>query len=307
MKRISYVIIPIALVFLFGTAPVYATDIDSKISETKDVVQKLLQIKDDTSLDSVEREKLELQLKKTIVESILKISELQMDNAKGQLDAVSFPESDDWREVKSFLYESLDSHRDMFAKTKESLKSDSISLDSIKEIAKNLEDEKIGEVDIFLKRVTNVSVAFNISDILKLTEERLKKVSSDVDKIYAQKLSDNEELRNLFRKAAQEVGDARTRNNQTKEIMLHLYTKEAESATGTPADDYFMAAFLKNVGDFVKNTDTSSTSSFEETNISKAQKEEYLQNIIKQSAEYVRDAYSTFIQMSLSVKGLIKE
>ena len=309
--RAYIILIAAGVLFFSGTAVRGASNtIDAKISETKDAVQKLLELKDDTTISAKDREKLEFQLKKSIVADIIDISGTQLNDAREQMQKTAFPQSEDWNEVKKFISVSLDEYDTYYKDARQSLRANDLTLDAVKDIAKKIEEKKTSEIDVFLRKTANIGTTFGISDILKRADERLKKVESDVDKVYAQKLTQKGDLKNSFQKAAEAVGNARTLNNRTKEIILNIYTATTSSSTQTSTSSDFMISFEKDVQTFLNEKSTSTPSEELATStppLTNEQKEEYLQDLIRQSAEKVRDAYTIFIQMSLDGKEYIKE
>jgi len=317
-KILSCAVVFVVLICVLQVIPAYAaSNIDEKISETKDTVQKLLEIKDDTTLSIEERDRLEFQLKKSIIASIIDISLTQLKDARAYTQNISFPQSKDWENVKSFIFDSLDTYDAYYKEAKNSLQSNELTIEGMRELAKKIEIKKTTDIDAFLRKATSIRTTFGVNEILKRADERLKKVESDVHKIYAQKLTQKDDLNVSFQKAASAVGDARTLNNKAKEIILNLYTTATSSASTTEDRAHaesFILSFENEVHLFIKEHSASSTQASTTSldaplsiSITDEQKEEYLQDIIRQSAEKVRDAYNIFIQMSLDVKEYIKE
>ncbi len=289
-----------------------ASDVATKISETKEVVQQLLEIKDDTTLSEPERQQLELQLKKNITIRVVDIAQAQIKEMREQMDKVAFPDSDDWNEVKKFVYTSIESYDTFYKESKRSLESNELSLEDVKIIAQRIGTKKNEEIDPFLQKATNISTTFGISEIVKRADERRKKVLSDVDKIYSQKLTTEKDLRDAFEKAAQSVTDARTFNNKAKEIMLNLYTVDA-----TPLPSPIMDATStidpsptpEPLSRFIElfDEDVAKFTGVRKSQVTNEHRDIYLKYVIKKSAEQIREAYNIFLQMSLSVKEFIQE
>src|SRR3989344_7584307 len=76
--RTSAAIVLFATLFLSSLPVQAATDVDETISKTKEDIQQLLEIKDDTTLSDEERGRLELQLKKNITMNIVDIASTQI-------------------------------------------------------------------------------------------------------------------------------------------------------------------------------------------------------------------------------------
>jgi hypothetical protein len=308
-KRIYFYITAIIIIAITGlnTTPAFAaSEVDSKLSETKEAVQKLLQVKDDTTISEEDRARLELQLKKSIISGIIDISSAQLKEAREQLRKLSFPASEDWNDIKDAAFASLDAYEKFYREAKTELQTSGMTLEKTTILARKLEEKKTGEIDAFVREISNIGAVFGISDVLKLGDERLKKVGDDVEKVYAQKLVQKTELRNSLQKASQALAAGRQTNNRTKEIILHLY-EPGEAASSSKS---FHAALENDVRAYLRGktgTSTATATSSALKEVSKMQKEEYLQELIRKSAEQVRDAYDIFLQMSVSVKGYIKE
>lgn len=313
LKVLRSIVIVLGVFFLFETSyTAHAAPIDEKISDTKNTVQKLLEVKDDATLPAPEKERLALQLKKNIVTNVLDISTAQLKDARSALQQISFPESTDWKEVQTFIFSSLDTYDTFYKEARITLQKTDMTTDDVEKLAKEIEVKRENDIDIFLRKTTSIRTAFGISDILKRADERMKKVENDVQKIYSQKITQKDDLNILLQKATTNIKDGHALNNRAKEIILNLYI---QTATGTATQTEFSTAFEKEVDAFIKEHSTQTEKKSEEktTNeldvvrIYNIQKEEYLQDIIKRSAEKVREAYNIFIQMSLTVKEYTQE
>ncbi|OGM92397.1 hypothetical protein A2755_01365 [Candidatus Wolfebacteria bacterium RIFCSPHIGHO2_01_FULL_48_22] len=289
MKPLKYIITSLIIAIL-ASIPVVdaATDIETKIAETKATIQKLLEVKDDTSLPVNERQQLELQLKKSITLNIIDIAASQIQEMRQQMDKVNFPDSEDWGKVKTYVYNSLDAYGTFYKESRISLEASDITLEEVRGIAQEIETKKESEIDPFLQKTANISTAFGISNIIKRADERRWKVLDDVNKIYTQKLTDNRDLRESFNKAADAISEAKTLNNKSKEIMLNRYIPKEEPIEVTTA------------------TTTATTTVSEVIDTENAEDAE-LKEIIKQSAEHIRQAYSIFLEMSITVKEYLDQ
>ncbi len=311
MKKILIMASAFLLLAGFAQSAHAASDVDSKIAETKTNVQRLLEIKDNTSITQQEKDRLELQLKKNIVTNIIDISVSQLSDIRSKLSGIAFPQTDDWKSVQSYLFSGIDSYLSFYQQSKNTVQSgDALTLDQVQEIAKNIEQKKSQEIDTFTEKASNVISAFNIADIVKLADDRLSKVRSDVDKVYAQKLVKTNVLRDSLDKAAQAVQDARDANISSKEIILNVYTDDWRNSS-TSSD--FAVSLRKDAQQYAfdqmkQSTSTANlVSSPDKIPVTDVLIEEYLQNIIHQSADSIRGAYSIFLQMSLSVNQYLQQ
>ncbi|MFA6136279.1 MAG: hypothetical protein WC705_02890 [Candidatus Paceibacterota bacterium] len=298
IKSLAFLVL-ITSIFIFNFQNVLAGDLETeeKLSQTKEDVEKLFTIKDDSKISDEDKVKSETDLRIKIVKSVIDLSLGQVEDSKEKLEMISFPQTDDWTKIREKFIKTLDEfsvfYKDQISKIDNN---DQISIEDLKEMAKNIETKKTLEIDAFLYKLNNVIAVFNISEILELADQRLEKVSIDINKIYSKKLTKNPALKNLLDQASGYIEDGHQLNDKSKEIIFNVYA---------PIRDLSVESFFKNLkNELDKNNKFMPSNGEEEVIQERASK--YIENIISQSFEKIMLAYDVFIKMSLNAKNLIK-
>ena len=164
-----------------------------------------------------------------------------------------------------------------------------------------MEQKKVSEIDPLIKKSHAIVAAFNVSDMLKIADERLTKIKLDVDQIYTQKLTRSQTLKQLFEKASVTLNDAHDLNTVSKEIILNAYTT---SETGSSTE--YINTLYKKLKSEEKTLASSTQSTNDVSHLDSAIIETYLQKIITDSITHIKSAYDIFMKMSSNVKAYLK-
>ena len=283
--------------FAYAQSP----EVEKKLGETKQQLQELVQLKDSTTLPVSEKEQQEIELRKTILGNVLDIAQSQLRDISTQLDSVIFPDSEEWKSVKKYLQDKNTSFLSFYSSQRTEMQA-ATSVAMLKDIAKNIEKEKTEEIDSHIRRVTTVMNILSIDTILSLGDARREKIKDDIEKIYTQKLVQDNELRNLFNKASTSLSQAHELANIAKQIVLHLYT-ETSTSTLQFKDD-LKKTIVQERNEQLRQTAPPYTI-YTVSDITSNDTEAYLRSIIRQSAQSVQSAYDIFLQMSLLVRGYL--
>ncbi len=307
MNRILLVTL---LILTFSVSPLFAqsSQIEDKLSDTKTKVEQLIEIKDDIDVSDEEKAQAELTIKKAVLLDILDLGILQLENLKKKLDKISFPDTQEWEEIRASLYERIDGHIAYYQETKGVVDNDEIELEDIKAMAQSIKEQKTSAIDPTIRNINDIIIVFSIADILSLGDQRLEKISSDIAKIYNKNLTKNQDLRELFVDASDVLEQAHTVNNRSKEIILHLYSPTTSTST---------TEFL---GELALSLDPTATSTFidvpeydEATSTIKVLFDtaselirERIRGLVVESLGKVRETYSIFITMSIRAQNLLE-
>lgn len=252
---------------------------------------------------------METDLNRKIISNVLGISLAQIGPVQDQLNDAPLPESDEWKAVKSYLSGVLKQDQQYYQNSQEIFNTSTVmSLDDLKAFAKKLDNKKTGEIDSDIQRANLIIAGLNTSDILSVTDSRLSKVSSDVDKIYNKNLTKNPALKNLYDKAAKYISDAHSYDDQARQMIINVYT----SATSTSAQDFvssLKAKIAKNkeaAAHALADISTSTSTSTPDFSATQQDLDNYLANLITKVYSNVKSAYDTFIEMSVNINQYLK-
>jgi hypothetical protein len=301
-KKYSIILIAIAALFVFGAfsqASAQNDVINNKLSETKDDVNKLLNIRDDASLTASQKERLEIELKIKIIYNVIDVSLNQVQTAREQLEKISVPDTDEWKNTKEFLFNLLDQGKKYYLDTRKAFE-DAAGMGSadLNDFAKKLEAKKTSDIDLDVQKVNVVIAELNVGSVLSVADERLAKVSSDVDKIYGKKLAKNPSLKNLLGQASDAVKKAHDLDDQARSIIINIYTDDASTST----INFISALKEKILSDKEKTVSASSTAAKAKPTVTQHDLDDYLADLTTQAYGSIRNAYEIFVKMSVNVK-----
>lgn len=303
-KSYLFVFMAVLAVFSFSNNKVWAqtSEIDQKLNETKAEVQKLADIKDKTDISDEEKGKLEIESKTKIILDVVDVSVAQIKDLESKFLSSNFPESDEWKAIKEEYTKEISSYFDFYKEEQDKIKKGDLDLNKIKEIAKEIELKKIQEIDLGAKEISNIIVVLSISDILKLADQRIDKVGADVSKIYDKNLTKANVLRDLYADARSLVLKSRQLNDTSKQVIVNLYSIDKSTSTKEFVDGLMNSlkekekmAKLKydNEGKLIIKSDDQLM-------------DEYLESLVVESLDTIKQAYDVFVKMSVNVKEYLK-
>lgn len=301
------------MAFFMSASSIKAQDdpITDKLAETKADVTKLLNIKDDTTLSADQKQQMEIDLNKQIISNVLDVALNQVSSVQDQLSKVTIPDSDEWKAVENYLSGTLKNDQQYYQDSQNTFSSSTdMTLDDLKAFAKNLNDKKTNQIDPDIQRANLVIAELNTSDILSVTDSRLSKVSSDVDKIYNKGLTQNQTLRDLYNQAAGYVSDAHTYDDQARQMIINVYT--ATSSTSTK--DFISSLkdkIAKNKEEAAKalsdiSAPDSTSTSTQDFSATQQDLDNYLANLVSKVYGNIKSAYDVFVKMSVNINQYLK-
>lgn len=303
-KSYLFVFLAVLAVLSFSNNKVLAQtpEIDQKLNETKAEVQKLADIKDKTDISDEEKVKLEIESKTKIILDVVDVSVAQIKDLESKFLSSNFPESDEWKAIKEEYTKEISSYFDFYKEEQDKINKDGLDLIKVKEIAKEIELKKIQEIDLGAKEISNIIVVLSISDILKLADQRIDKVGADVSKIYDKNLTKANVLRDLYADARSLVLKSRQLNDTSKQVIVNLYSIDKSTSTKEFVDGLMNSlkekekmAKLKydNEGKLIIKSDDQLM-------------DEYLESLVVESLDTIKQAYDVFVKMSVNVKEYLK-
>ncbi len=283
------------------------------ISQTKDEVTQLLNLKDNTTLPSDQKQQQETDLNIKIISNVLNISLSQVSSTIGQFSSTTAPQGEDWTGVYAYVNNLLNNDYQYYQTAQDEFSASStvMTLDQLKSFAKDLNDKKTNQTDEDLQRINIIIAALNTPDILSIADDRLVKVSSDVKKIYDRNMTKNQTLKDLYNQASKYLSDAHDYNNQALDMILNTFT--ASSTTSTK--DY--VASLKDkiskskevaanaLSDITSPDSTSSSTQ----NLSATPRDidNYLANLVSNAYTNIKSAYDVFVKMSTNINKYLND
>lgn len=274
----------------------------SQLTEIKDQIRQLFELQDSITIPQQEKDAQELKLRKKILTTIVDTTQKQTTAARAEFEKIQLPNSDDWKQIHDSILSSFDSVQAYYTETQDHISNNpNITSSLLKNIARDIEQKKTEQIDPLIKKAHTIVAAFNVTDMLKVGDDRLAKIKLDVDKIYTQKLTHSQGLKQLFEKASSTLSNAQDLNNTSKETILYAY---APSDTGS-STEYINTLYKK-----IKSKDLVSMSSTTNKEPSAELVSEtihvYIQKTITDSIADIKSVYDIFMKMSSNVKSYLK-
>lgn len=285
--------------FTASSAYAQTSQNSSQLAEIKDQIHQLFELQDSITIPQQEKDIQELKLRRTILTLIVAETQKQTNTAYDEFKNVQLPNSDDWKQIDTSIRTSFEAAQKYYTDVENRISNDpNITSSLLKNIARDMEEKKTQEIDPLIKKSHAIVATFNITDMLKVGEDRLAKITLDVDKIYAQKLTRSNTLKQLLEKAATALTQARELNNSSKETILYAY---APSETGSSTE--FIDTLYKKL---TQNRATSTPQSTSSPDPIADVIQSYIQKTITDSISNIKSVYDTFIKMSSNVKSYLK-
>ena len=279
-----------------------ANESTSQISEIKDKIRQLFELQDSTTIPQQDKDTQEFKLRRATLTLIVETALKQTSVARDEFKKVQLPISDDWKQIHDSILSSFEASLTYYRDIEDRIDTDSTLTSALlKNIARDMEQKKVSEIDPLIKKSHAIVAAFNVSDMLKIADERLTKIKLDVDQIYTQKLTRSQTLKQLFEKASVTLNDAHDLNTVSKEIILNAYTT---SETGSSTE--YINTLYKKLKSEEKTLASSTQSTNDVSHLDSAIIETYLQKIITDSITHIKSAYDIFMKMSSNVKAYLK-
>ncbi|MFA7201587.1 MAG: hypothetical protein WC099_01145 [Candidatus Paceibacterota bacterium] len=284
------------------TPTVYAETKDttsSQLTEIKDQIRQLFELQDSITIPQQDKDLQELQLRRKILTAIVTATQKQTATARDEFEKIQLPNSDDWKQIHDSILSSFDATQEYYTEVYNRITNDpNLTSSLLKNIARDIEQKKTQEIDPLIKKAHVIVATFNITDMLKVGDDRLAKIKLDVDKIYTQKLTRSQTLKQLFEKASLELSQAREFNDLSKETILYAYTTP-ETGSSTEYLDALYKKLEKEKGDSLRTTHSSTDSSSEVI-------QDYIQKTVTESITSIKSVYDIFMKMSSNVKSYLK-
>jgi hypothetical protein len=278
--------------------------INAKLSQTKNDVTKLLKIQDDMTIPAGPKQQMEIDLRREIISNVLDVAQSQLSDIQNQLSSSTLPQSDEWNNVRSYLLNTLTQDELYYRDTQSSLQNNqNMTPTDLKNLARSLEAMKSNNIDKDIARVDNVLAAVNINSVLSVADDRLSKVGIDINRIYSNKLTQNQTLETLYNQASDNLKNAHRLNDDANQAILNLYT-----STTTTSTDEFVAALkekiliqkISSIENQYPLTDTSTI------RVTQDDIDSYLANTVSEAYSNIKAAYDVFVNMSVNVKKYLQ-
>lgn len=328
MKKVLkvFVIVIIILVTLsLGLSPIFAQEnLQVPNKEVSNKVNELVELKDDSILSDEDKEIKEIRIRKEALGKITNLSLVEIKNLEDKINSLDF-ESGAQNAIKESFLGILDNNRKYSEDLKTKTESDKLTLEEVKNLAQEYKDWRDENYNKYIKKMTVFILTFQEKNVLKTANTRLEKIMTDLKKLENAKIIKKEDTWKYVDSAMKSLTNAQIFNSDAEKIIIDIIEKDIiniatstpvyvatstpeliETATTTPDKIIVLVEPIKEsmasstVG-LATSTQMVSTSSLQ-----KIIPEDSAQTLIEKSLKEIKNAYNSFISISVKVSQKLK-
>mgnify|MGYP001564361056 CR=1 FL=1 len=205
-------ILAIMAVFLFnGRVALAAPDQNDKATSTQ------LTLTSGTSDFS----ELDIESRKQILINVLEFSKNEVSSLKDGLLNLKL-DNDTWQQIRDEFLNKLSSFSDYYQGAEDKINSTSspLTIDDVKSLASALKDWRENTYSPELDKIINMLLIFGTDNLLKTTQSRFDKISSDVKKLDKQHFVKTDALKNYLSQADKHLKNMKRSIDGAKKIFL---------------------------------------------------------------------------------------
>ena len=272
----------IASLILLAFLPIFSVqaqtnDLDAAKQNLKDSYEKLVEVKGNKELTQVEKNKQELEAKKSAFKEVVDFSLAETQNAITKLKAIKNLD-DNYLNLKQQILDTITNFPDYLKSYLIRLNDPKLAVDDLKKIALEFKFWRESVYDAAIKKALNFILVFRSADILNTASVRYSKIAIDLKLLKNYKSINQETLRSLFNDAASSLKEAAQLFKEAKEMLL-LVTSTADVATSSISD-----SIATSTPEDQLNTPPD------------------INDLIGRMLDDIKEAYAKFLEMSAAVK-----
>lgn len=238
------------------------------------------------------QETLTLEQRTAILKEIVSASQNEVKNLTEKLTALEL--GDDWNIARELFLTRLATSSEHYTSLEKQLGQETISLEEVKTIAKDLKDWRETVYTPELKVVGNMILIFQTDDVRRIVQARNEKIASDIKKLDRQKLVNTDTLKKYLAQADKSIKNATALNAKAKELYFTETVEPLQPKTlqelgqeslieNTPASEASQPEEAKDVSSSAKAT---------------ADKQDEIRELAKESLKELKNAYELFFKMN---------
>lgn len=205
---------------------------------------------------------LTLEQRKDILKEIVAASQNEVANLTEKLTDLEL--DGDWDLAREQFLSRLATSSDYYASLEKRLGQESVSLEEVKQVAKELKERRETSYSAELKTVGNMILIFQTDDVRRIVQARNEKITNDLKKLDRQKLVNTETLKKYLAQADKSIKNATTLNAKAKDLYFKetvepLQPKklrsleQVESVLEIPSSDSLQPEEVKDVQDEIRD------------------------------------------------------
>lgn len=232
-------------------------------------------------------ESLDLEARKKVLENVFNISQTELKTIKEKLEKLEL--GDDWKEPRENLLKRIPEFEAFYKTQAEKLAAENLTLDDIKNQAKEIKTWRQETFSPFLKESSSMLLIFEEEALLKIAHSRLDKISEDISKLEKQSFPKIESLKTMFSQAKDALSISEELHSNAKNLLYKALTiSKSENETATTTEEELSPALEA----------PALQEGAEKPGEKKIEIQDLIQDLIKKSFEELKSTYETFIKMS---------
>ncbi len=235
--------------------------------------------------DSAINTDLDIESRKQILRDVLETSQTEISDLKSKLTNLKLDNSD-WGSLRDNLINKLSDFQDHYNNIQDEINSTSspLTIDDVKSLARDLKDWRENTYSPELDKITSMILIFKSNDILNITQSRIDKISSDIEKLDKQHIIKTDSLKDYLSQASKHLQNAKTIIEKSKKL-------------------YFESMTVSNFQDNQDNaTTTDTTAQSADTANKQTDVQGMIRNMTKDSLKELKATYEIFFQMNDAIK-----
>ncbi len=316
MKKVlkTLVIVIIILVTLsLGLSPIFAQEnLQIPNKEVSNKVDELVELKDDSTISDQDKEIKEIQIRKDALGKITNLSLVEIKNLESRINYLNF-KSDAQTQIKERFLEILDNNKKYSEDLKAKTESDKLTLEEVKNLAQEYKDWRDENYNKYVKKLTVFILTFQEKNVLETANTRLEKIMIDLKKLESAKLIKKEDTWKYIDAAMKSLTNAQIFNSSAEKTIINVIEKDIiNTATSTPeiitsiattTPEKIEKLITKPIEESLASSTTKLATS---TPVKIIPEEDSAQTLIEKSLKEIKNAYNSFISISVKVSQKLK-
>ncbi len=227
---------------------------------------------------------LDLNARKQILNDVLTESNGEIKDLETKLNSLNL--NNNWNDIRQNFLNNLSDYQDYYQKKSDEI-ANATTVDEIKSIAKSLKNWRENIYSPKLEEITNLFLLSGNSSLLNITQNRIDKISDDINKIDKQHLMKTDDLKNYFAKANKYFQNSKKFNSNANNLYFQEETASQDAASTT---------------ENATSSEINSTSTNQIAPDNGIDIQISVRNLIEKSLKEIKATYEIFFQMNNQIK-----
>ncbi len=303
VKRVITIIVVVVIILglalpMFNLFAATVTEQKSEtLKEVGDIINELINLKDNSDLTNAEKEKQEISIRQEALKKIIELSKLELDDLRKKLDVVEVT-GNEQKELRKEFYDTLDLFATHYATSTEQVMQENLTLPAVKELAKQFKEWRDTYYTPQIQLLLNFLLVYNTVPVLSTADTRLEKIMSDLRKLENARLIVKSDYQRQLDQAVDHLTSAHVFQNRAEQSLLAILREQAAHSTTTISDLETATTTATTTIPELAATTTPATTTVKIID----PRLENTKDLIRHSLEDIKSAYNNFLDISKNVK-----